>query len=96
MALGHKSVKEAQRHIDSREFAKWMAFDRLEPIGPRQPNDAAAVIAAAIYNTARTEPTDPWVTPDDIGLGDYASEKERAERERQRLAEKIDRIMGGG
>lgn len=33
LALGC-TVAEAQERIDSREFAAWRAYDRLEPIGP--------------------------------------------------------------
>lgn len=31
--MGHKSVRDCQRHISSHEFAEWMAYNSLEPFG---------------------------------------------------------------
>jgi hypothetical protein len=31
--LGHRSVAQAQKYVSSAEFAEWIAFDNLEPIG---------------------------------------------------------------
>ena len=30
------SVRTAQREIDSREFAEWIAFDRISPLEPKR------------------------------------------------------------
>lgn len=43
--MGHKSVREAQKHIGSREFSEWLAFDRTHPIGWERFDTAAALIA---------------------------------------------------
>ena len=43
--MGHRSVREAQKHIDAREFAEWLAFDRTHPIGWERFDTAAAMIA---------------------------------------------------
>ncbi len=43
--MGHKSVREAQKYISSREFAEWLAFDRTHPIGWERFDTAAALIA---------------------------------------------------
>lgn len=56
-------MKEAQRHISSAEFAEWMAYDRLEPIGPRRADLNAAIIAASVYNARRTKRSDKVADP---------------------------------
>lgn len=33
IALGHKSVRDCQRHVSSHEFAEWMALATIEPFG---------------------------------------------------------------
>lgn len=41
-------MKECQKWVDSKEFAEWMAFDRLSPIDGRRDDYNAAMIAATI------------------------------------------------
>ncbi len=47
------SVAEAQQRISSREFAEWMAFDRVEPIGGRRGDYQTAMLAALLANIYR-------------------------------------------
>lgn len=46
-------VAEAQERVSSREFAEWIAYDRISPIGPKRLDlvvaNAAMRIAAAAY-----------------------------------------------
>ena len=51
--MGHRSVAEAQRSIDSREFAEWLAYDRISPIGPERADWRAAMLAATLANVWR-------------------------------------------
>jgi len=50
VALGYKSVRAAQRGINSREFAEWKAFDLINPIGGNRQDYNAALIAATFAN----------------------------------------------
>lgn len=60
------SVRHAQREIDSHEFAEWLAYDRLEPIGPRRADLNAAIIAAAVFNARRSKRSDKVADPRDF------------------------------
>jgi len=42
------SVAAAQHQISSREFAEWLAFDRIDPIGDERGDLQAATVAAAV------------------------------------------------
>ena len=42
------SVKQAKREIDSPEFTDWIAYDRLEPIGPERILDAMALVCCVV------------------------------------------------
>lgn len=67
MALGHRSVAEAQRHISSGEFTEWMAFHALEPFGPDAESWRAGMIAATMANLQRDTKKRPQpFEPDDF------------------------------
>lgn len=53
LALGHRSVEECQRHVSSREFVEWVAFDAFEPIGSRTVPDLLALLIALTGNIWR-------------------------------------------
>lgn len=42
-----------QSELTSREFSEWIAFDRLEPIGPLRADFASAQICALVANALR-------------------------------------------
>ena len=42
------SIVEAQSRIDAREFAEWMAYDRLSPIGDDRADASAALVAYTV------------------------------------------------
>ncbi len=46
------SVREAQARISSPEFAEWLAFNRLDPIGEERADARAALIALAVTRAA--------------------------------------------
>lgn len=47
------SVRQAQAQINSREYAEWLAFDRLSPIGGERADYHAAQIVSAVLNVNR-------------------------------------------
>ncbi len=48
------SVAEAQEKIDSREYARWRAYERIRgPIGPSRDYLCAALICSVIANANR-------------------------------------------
>ena len=47
------SVAEAQQRISSREFAEWMAYNRIEPFGYERSDLGHAITAATVANSAR-------------------------------------------
>lgn len=51
--------------MSSAEFAEWMAYDRLEPVGQRRDDVRMAFLAALIANQWRGKESEP-VTPDAI------------------------------
>lgn len=53
------SVREAQQRVDSHEFAEWMAYDRLEPFGPKRDDMRSAIIASILANVYRDKKRKP-------------------------------------
>ena len=51
--MGHRSVAEAQKCIDAAEFAEWMAFHSIYPIGAERGDWQAALIAMTFANAFR-------------------------------------------
>jgi len=43
-------VAEAQRWISSREFAEWMAYDRIDPFGAKRGDLQAGIVASTLVN----------------------------------------------
>jgi len=60
LALGHRSVAEAQRWISSREFGEWLAYDRISPIGPERQDWHAALLASTFANAFRGKNRAPF------------------------------------
>lgn len=60
------SVARAQREISSREFAEWMAYDLIDPIGARRADYHAALIAASIFNARRTKDSQHYYEPSEF------------------------------
>ena len=58
------SVRRAQEEISSREFAEWLAYNRLEPWGQERADLRAAIIAATVANCNRGSDTRPFAAKD--------------------------------
>lgn len=47
------TVAEAQARVDSREFAAWLAYDRVEPFGESRADLRTAIVACVVANANR-------------------------------------------
>ena len=45
------TVKQAKREIDADEFVHWLAYDKIDPIGPIRGDYQSAMIQATIANS---------------------------------------------
>lgn len=85
--------------MDSREFAEWMAFAQLEPLGDRRGDWQAALVAATVANTSRDpkKRKEPF-SPEEFLL-DWAPEKREPERqtwqEQLRVVQMLNVAFGG-
>lgn len=70
------SVKRAQREIDSREFAEWMAYSKIEPFGPEREDQRAGMVAALIANVNR----DPAKRAEPYDVEDFFPRYDTVER----------------
>ena len=87
----HCTVREAQRRVNSREFTRWRAFDRIHPLPERRIDIAAARIVSAILAAGGVD-----ADPNDH-LTDYAAAFRPAlteEEEDAALAAKINAEFG--
>lgn len=51
------TVREAQARIDSREFAEWLAYERVAgPLGGERGDLHAAIVAATVHNLWAKKP----------------------------------------
>ena len=53
------SVKRCQMEIDSSEFAEWIAFSNIEPIGDKRGDLQAGIISNAIASCHVKKPPSP-------------------------------------
>ncbi len=82
------SVRQAQREIDSGEFAEWMAYYQIEPFGEMVADirhGLACALLANVNRDRRTQPTPyvpedfiPWAERDDAPVL-YDDPNEQAE-----------------
>lgn len=55
------SVREAQERIDSREFAEWVAYYKIDPFGNKRGDMQAGIIAASnvnLWSKGKVSPAD--------------------------------------
>lgn len=64
LAMCEPSVRVLRQKIDSREFAEWMAFDRLDPIGNERADLHAGIVASTIANCHRGKSQRAYVPAD--------------------------------
>ncbi len=61
------SVAEAQQRISSKEFAGWIAYERIEPSEPKRSDIQTALLATIIANSVR----DPKKKPTPFKVEDF-------------------------
>ncbi len=82
------SVARAQREISSREFAEWMAYDRIDPIGRDRDDWRAVFLATLLANIHRPKGKRPY------RLKDFWPRWDNTEPDEEELARKIKAAMG--
>ena len=102
MALAWSCTKaEAKRRCTVREFAEWIAYDRLEPIGAVRDDIRMAILATVVARGAGSKTAKPkdfmpkFDGPDQQGIDEmrrnmerFAAEHNAANAERRRRAGK--------
>ena len=58
------SVRRAQAEISAAEFAEWMAYDRLDPIGESRGDWRAAMLATVFASAYRRKGSRPYKIED--------------------------------
>jgi len=79
-----KGLHEAQRTIDAREFAEWMAYDSIEPGEPTRADMQAALIAATLANANR----DPKKKPAPFEISDFMLKFHDEVQDTRRMSQK--------
>lgn len=64
-ALWGCPVREAQARCDSREFAEWLAFYRIDPFGEQRADLRNGILAALVANAMRRSGQQP-AKPEDF------------------------------
>ena len=82
------SVARAQREISAREFAEWMAYDRIDPIGRDRDDWRAVLLAAMLANIHRPKGKRPYQ------LKDFWPRWDTTDPDEEELARKIKATMG--
>ena len=58
------TIAETYARISDKEFMEWMAFDRLDPIGPDRGDLHAGIIASTVANVNRGKDSQPFDAAD--------------------------------
>lgn len=91
-------MAECQRRVSSREFAEWLAYERLEPFGPERDDLRAALVAAVIANVNRDpkKRRKPYEVSDFMPKFDRGPEPERkSDGELLARVEMLNAVFGG-
>lgn len=88
------SVRRAQREIDSREFAEWIAYDGIEPFGEDRGDLRAGIIAATIANANRGKNSSPF-HPKDFMPDFERKHKQQTDEEMQAFMRSVTARLGG-
>ena len=88
-------VAELQRRMSSREFAEWLAFMNLEPLGAERADLQAGIIAATVANAHRDpkQRRQPY-QPGDF-IPDYDPQPEKTGQDLLAIVELINAGLGG-
>ena len=84
-----------QSELTSREFSEWLAFDRLEPIGPMRSDFASAQICALVANALRGAGGKTYAPIDFMPFLDRADRLVTDPDEQWRLLTSIGRRVNG-
>lgn len=79
------TVAEAQQRVDSREFASWMAYDRVDPFGEERADLRSAIVAATLANIHRGKNAKPFEAADFMPRFDRAKPKQTPTEMQARL-----------
>lgn len=60
------TVRQLLASTDSEELTAWMGFERIEPFGALMEEHRSGQIAAAVFNSQRSKPESPVLTPSDF------------------------------
>lgn len=72
--------------MSSAEFAEWIAFDRLSPIGPERADLRAGIIASTVANVQRGKSDRALSVQDFMPTFDRAAETDDAKMKAQQAA----------
>jgi hypothetical protein len=84
-------VDQMLSEISSRDFARWMAYSRLEPWGEERADLRMGIVASVIANSNRGKNQKPFHASDFIPSFEPVNEEEQAER----LIAKARAALGG-
>lgn len=79
------SVADCQERIGSREFAEWLAYDRLDPIGRERLDLHAGIVACTIANVHRSRSTRTYEPSDFMPRYDRPVVRQSQEEIRRRF-----------
>lgn len=93
--MGHKSVKDCQRHITSKEFAEWMAYFSLEPFGDDLLDQHFAAQDALLANIYSPKSGRKF-KPDDFALRKIPDETAHEELTNDEIFRRLKMALGLG
>ena len=91
------TVSELLARISAKELTEWLAFDQLEPFGPRAVNLNAGIVTSGYLNCHKKKGT-KQIRPNEMALGDFETgdDSSRAERRsgKQTVEEQKQMVLG--
>ena len=73
------TVAELLDRISARELSEWLAYEQLEPFGPRATNLNFGLIASSVLNCHLKKSSDT-IRPEQMALGDFDERKHPEEK----------------
>lgn len=75
------------------EFSEWLAYDRIDPIGPERVDYSLAMVASVIANVNRPKGKSPYKV--EAFKPRYGPRQEQTPDELLAKAERINKMFGG-
>ena len=88
------SVRQCQQEISSREFAEWIAYNRLEPFGERRADLRTGIVASVIANVNRDKKKRSKPFKAEEFMPEFGSEYTEYVMTPEETAETANRIFG--